>query len=103
MTKYHAQKVHSDDGVFASKAEYRRWCELKLMLAGKLISSLTRQPSYDIVVNGHKVCRYVADFAYQDDEGNPVVEDVKGFKTAVYRLKKKLMLAVHGIAIRETK
>jgi hypothetical protein len=47
-----------------------------------------------------EVC-YIADFVYQED-GKLVVEDVKGHRTEVYKLKKKLMLWVHGIRIKET-
>jgi hypothetical protein len=43
----------------------------------------------------------VADFTYMED-GKLVVEDCKGFKTDVYKIKKKLMLWVHGIRIKET-
>ena len=45
--------------------------------------------------------KYIADFRYVDHEGNVVVEDTKGVKTPVYILKRKLMLRVHGIRVRE--
>lgn len=48
-----------------------------------------------------KGCSYYADFVYRDKEGNLVVEDTKGVRTSEYRLKKKLMLQVHGIQITE--
>jgi len=48
------------------------------------------------------VTTYVADFRYKNKEGKEVVEDVKGFKTAIYRLKKKLVKAYYGISILET-
>lgn len=46
-------------------------------------------------------CEYVADFVYKDGHGRTVVEDAKGYRTDVYKLKKKLMLYVHGIEIME--
>ena len=55
----------------------------------------------DIERSRHKIAKYVADFTYEDKHGNLVVEDVKGRATATYRLKKKLMLACHGIEIVE--
>lgn len=50
-----------------------------------------------------KVCVYVADFVYLDlFDGKEIVEDAKGYRTAIYKLKKKLMKAVHSIDIFET-
>lgn len=66
-----------------------------------LISNLKRQVRFIIAVNGHKICTYIADFTYTEN-GIEVTEDVKGYPTPEYRLKKKLMLAVHGVEIRET-
>ena len=58
---------------------------------------------YEIIVNGEKICRYIADFRYKivDDDGSAkeVVEDAKGFETADFKLKKKLMKAVYQIDV----
>jgi hypothetical protein len=67
------------------------------------ISELKLQPVYRIEINGMLVCKYIGDFEYIED-GHKVVEDVKSpitRKNPVYRLKNKLMQAVHGINIRE--
>lgn len=48
-----------------------------------------------------RACSYIADFVYEQD-GQMVVEDVKGFKTPEYRLKKKMLLYFHGIMVKET-
>ncbi len=53
-------------------------------------------------LNGVKLCKYIADFTYDDNDGK-VVEDVKGCVTAVFRLKAKLMMALHGIRVKVTK
>lgn len=82
---------------FASQAEYRRYLELKLFA-----TNLELQPKFPIVVNNKKICTYVADFKYLDDKGNEVIEDVKGVKTPVYKLKKKLVEALYPIKIIET-
>lgn len=97
--KYKAVPTHVDGIRFASKAEAQRYSELKLLQKAGLIAGLTLQPRYDLIVNGVKVCTYVADFRYV----NPgvIVEDVKGIRTPVYQLKKKLMKALYGIEIRE--
>lgn len=45
---------------------------------------------------------YIADFVYKDENGETVVEDTKGYRTKEYIIKRKLMLKVHGIRIKET-
>lgn len=99
--KYRNKKTHIDGKKFDSKAEADRYIELKRMQEGSLIFDLKCQVPFVLEVNRHPICKYVADFVYVDVDGNRVVEDVKGFRTRDYVLKKKLMLAVHGIAIHE--
>lgn len=99
-SKYNNQKTEVDGIVFDSKHEAKRYRELKLMEAGKLISKLELQPRFVIVINGVKVCTYVGDFRYEE-AGGTVVEDAKGMRTAMYRLKKKLVNACFGIVIKE--
>lgn len=90
------------DGIlFASEKECRRYGELKLLQKVGEITELELQPKFPCVVNGKKVCVYVADFRYSTTQG-VVIEDVKGFKTTLYRLKKKLVKALFGIEITET-
>lgn len=104
MTNKYANKFSEEDGYFfRSRAEHRRYCELKLLLAGAVIASLELQPRYPVVINGAKICTYVADFRYRDNErdGVEVVEDVKGARTQLYCLKKKLVEALYGIVITE--
>ena len=109
MAKYRNIKTEVDGIVFDSKAEARRYAELKLLEKANEISDLRLQPEFDCVVNGQKICTYKADFEYwiRDEEFSPddkyVCEDVKGFKTQVYRLKKKLVEALHDIEIREVR
>lgn len=101
-SKYNAIPTEVDGIRFASKAEARRYGELKLMLDAGLIQNLECHPKYEIKVNGMHVCYYVGDFRYIDG-GETVVEDVKSAATVtkMYRLKKKLMKACHGISVRE--
>lgn len=101
-SKYGAVKTTVDGYTFASRAEARRYEELMLLgLAGEL-DNLELQPVFPLVVNGVSVGRYVADFAYREKAtGAFVVEDVKGMRTPVYQLKKKLVAACHGIDVRE--
>lgn len=90
------------DGVlFASKKEARRWGELKLMQKVGLISDLRRQVVFALEVNGIHICKYVADFVFAE-RGKTVVEDSKGFVTPEFRLKSKLMLALHGVEVKLT-
>lgn len=102
--KYGARKVKSPDGqVFDSQKEYDRWCNLRLLERAGMISDLRRQVSYELIPKQGtmRACSYIADFTYQEN-GKLVVEDCKGYRTEAYKIKKKLMLWVHGIRIKET-
>ena len=100
-SKYGAKKTIVDGIKFDSMAEAARYGALKIIQSAGLISDLRLQVPYVITVNGKKICRYVADFVYIEN-GKEVVEDVKGIKTPVYNLKKKLMEAMFGVVILET-
>jgi len=99
-SKYCNQPVVVDGHRFASQREARRYGELKLLEKAGEISGLELQPRFLISVNGVHVCSYSADFRYEKD-GRHIVEDVKGVRTPTYRLKKRLMQAVHGVTISE--
>lgn len=88
---------------FASKKEAARWEELLILQQAGVITDLKRQVRIPIVVNGVKVCEYIADATYHEG-GEYVVEDVKSEFTRrdrVYRLKRKLMQAANNITIHE--
>lgn len=107
--KFNAQRTELDGHSFASKAEARRYAELKLLEKAGQIRGLVLQPKYPLyayaatatgfvsTVIGH----YIADFSYLDRDNQQVVEDVKGMRTAVYRLKKKHFEVQHGMSITE--
>ena len=99
-SKYGAKKTELDGFVFDSKREAARYSELKMLEQAGEIKNLTLQPKFPCFVNGKLVCTYIADFQYQDIEGRHV-EDAKGFKTDVYKLKKKLVEALYDIKIEE--
>lgn len=104
MNKYGAKKITTPDGMaFDSRREYSRWCSLRLLEKVGKISDLKRQVKYELIPKqtGERACTYIADFVYCQD-GNTVVEDCKGYRTDAYKIKKKLMLQVHGIRIYET-
>lgn len=116
-SKYHAQKTTVDGIVFASKKEAKRYGELKLLARAGQIRNLQLQPEWplhvpalhrmpnaanEMITSGVGV--YRADFGYDERVGESwrrVVEDVKGFKTPVYRLKKRMIEKTYGIEIRE--
>jgi hypothetical protein len=91
---------------FASKREAARYQELLLLEKAGEIKRLDTQVKYPLVVNGQLICTYIADFVYKDlavpSFCEDVVEDCKGFRTPTYKLKKKLMEAIHHIVIKET-
>ena len=117
-TKYGAKKVEYDGMVFDSIGERNRYFELKLLEENGIISGLQRQVKFVLIPTQReadiigkrggvkmgkvieKECSYIADFVYEED-GKVVVEDFKGIKTKDYIIKRKLMLWVHGIRIKE--
>lgn len=92
------------DGItFHSVREANRWVDLGRLAEANEIEDLKRQVSFQIEINGLKICKYIADFTYTDRRtGEYVVEDSKGAKTQIYKLKKLLLRACHGIEILET-
>ncbi len=101
-TKYNAKKVTIDGIVFDSKAEAKRYKVLKILERAGEIQNLELQPRYDLIINEIKVGFYKADFRYTE-KGKLIIEDVKGMKTPIYNLKKKMIKAIYGIDILETK
>ena len=112
MSKYFSRKTEVDGIVFDSQAEARRWRELRLLERAGEISGLRRQVPYVFLVHttgtepecgeDKRQMRYVADFVYFEG-GREVVEDVKGYRTAEYKRKRRLMQKIYGVDIRETR
>ena len=101
--KYGNKKTVVDGIKFDSKWESQRYLYLKsLEKAGRIIN-LKLQPRFDLVVNGEKICAYIADFEYDKENAHGawehIIEDAKGVETPEFKLKKKLMKAVHGVEI----
>lgn len=104
-SKYHNKRVTVDGITFQSVKEASRWQELKLMERAGEITLLARQVKIELVPKTklYRAVSYIADFVYFDKRtGKTVYEDVKGMKTDVYKLKKKLLYWRHGIEITET-
>lgn len=108
-SKYHAKKTVVDGITFDSKREADRYLGLKSMEEDGAIEDLRRQvryelmPAFDVDGRHYRPVFYVADFVYVDKEtGKEVVEDVKGMRTDVYRLKSKLFARRYGKVIKET-
>lgn len=104
--------IHADGTKFQSKAEMRRYGELLLLQKAGKVLDLELQPSFDLHTSGYteeglceiKIGTYRADFSYSMPSGYEtvdIIEDVKGFKTDLYRWKKKHVEAEHGITITE--
>ena len=123
-TKYRNRKCVIDGISFDSKKEANRYKELSVLLKQGIISDLRLQVKYELIPcqreasteiykkGAHKgeckpgkviehPCYYVADFDYYTSDGIHVVEDTKGFRTHDYIIKRKLMLYIHGIRIKE--
>lgn len=87
------------DGRFDSKKEYEEWKRLKILAGSGVIQDLKRQVRIPLVVNGHKVCTYVADYQYRM-KGELITADAKGVATDVFKIKEKLFFALTGTKIR---
>lgn len=121
--KYGNRKITVDGVTFDSKKEAARYRELKLLERAGEISNLELQAKYVLIPAQRasssdtykcgpnkgkpkpgklleKECSYIADFSYLRD-GKFVVEDTKGVRTEVYKIKRKLMLERYGIQISE--
>ena len=117
--KYKSHKTSVNGVIFDSKKEYNRYIELTLLSRSGAIKGLKRQVKFelipaqyepDIISQRGKVKKgklieravsYIADFVYTDENGKTVVEDTKGFRTKDYIIKRKLLLYIHGIRIKE--
>lgn len=122
MSKYRNQKITVGSETYDSKKEWRRHIELLMLERMGRIKDIQRQVKFVLipaqrepehigkrggVYQGRLIERelsYIADFVYTEN-GKTVVEDVKGYKGgsayAIFRIKKKLMLWVHGLRVRE--
>lgn len=90
------------DGIkFASKKEAARYGVLKMLERGGHITNLRLQVPYELNEGGTFKYTYRADFVYEE-RGKTIVEDVKGFITATFKKKMKLMKKIHGIDIKLT-
>ena len=102
MTKYGNIPQRVDGIFFHSKKEARHYKVLKSMQQAGIIRDLETQPKFKLDINGTHICNYFADFKYFDNElDREVIVDVKGVRTQVYKLKKRLMLAIHDIEVEE--
>lgn len=104
--KYSAKRTYvaEIDRWFASSREATAAVELLRRQQAGEVRGLRFQPVLRIVINGMKVCDYIADFQYiVCATGEVVTEDCKGFATPVYKLKKRLVKAVLGIDVLETR
>lgn len=108
-SKYRNRKTEVLGITFDSKKEAARYVELKALEQVGKIRSLARQRKFPLEVNKVKICDYVCDFEYfelgPDGVWEWIVEDVKSAitrKLAAYRYKKRLMLAIWRVEIRET-
>lgn len=104
-SKYGNQKTMYKGEMYDSKKEADFARQLDLLRnatdAGVCVKGYTRQARYRLEVNGVLICEYVADFVVTHGDGRVEVVDVKGVRTDVYKLKKKLMKSIHGIDILE--
>ena len=107
--KYGNKKVTIGGRTFDSKREAERYLELRSLMKSGYIYELECQKRFELIPKQtdsegrciERKCEYIADFTYKTQSGETIVEDTKGFRTPEYIIKRKLMLYVHGIRVRE--
>lgn len=107
MSKYKNKKVVVDNILFDSKKEANYYTKLKILRDAGKISDLELQKRF-VLQQGFKLhgktyraITYIADFVYKDQEGQTHVVDTKGYRTQVYKIKKKIFMKKYGIEIEE--
>lgn len=98
VTEYLGYTFHSK-----KEADYARTLDQmkRARKAEERVKEWFPQISLDIIVEGKKICKYIADFMVEYADGHIEYIDVKGFRTDVYKIKKKLVEAIYGIKIIE--
>lgn len=98
MSKYNSKKVTVNGITFDSKKEANFYCELVMLQAGGVVKSFDMQvpfvlqpPFTDATGNKIRAIKYIADFVIEYKDGHKEVVDVKGYRTDVYRLKRKML------------
>lgn len=107
-SKYHSKKVIIDGITFDSLKEGNYYTKLKLLQKSGVIKDLELQKEYllqeKFKINGktRREITYKADFTYITTENNKIhVVDTKGFRTEVYKIKKKMFEYKYGIELEE--
>jgi hypothetical protein len=101
-SKYRNKKTPNADGTISdSRKEARIDAQMMLLKNSKNVASVKRKRKFPLVVRDKLICTYICDWEVIYCNGRQEVYDAKGFKTSVYRLKKKLMEALYGITIIE--
>jgi hypothetical protein len=104
--KYGAKRTVAHGITFDSKAEADRYCELRLLERAGEITDLECQPQFALTIEGVDCGKYIADFGYfsrptNTKRGEHIIEDCKGVRTAVYKLKKRIVAALYHVQIIE--
>lgn len=106
-SKYKNKKVVVDNILFDSKKEANYYTKLKILRdAGKILDlelqkRFVLQQGFKLHGKTYRAITYIADFVYKDQEGQTHVVDTKGYRTQVYKIKKKLFMKKFGIEIEE--
>lgn len=105
MNKYHAKKTEYNGRTFDSKKEANRAWELDMLKKAGEVVEVEYQPVFECVIDGKKICKYIADFQVTYKDGHVEYEDIKGCKKGcayqLFRLKKKMVEALSGVEILE--
>ena len=101
-SKYNSKKTQIDGITFDSKKEAERYGFLKILEKAGEITDLILQHPFTFTIDGVKMFTYKSDFMYYDKaQAKIIIEDVKGMKTPIYKLKKKIIEKHYNIKITE--
>lgn len=97
-SKYHSRQTEVDGIKFASKKEANYYCELKMLRMAGEIKDFDMQVAFELQKpyrwrgKAVRAIKYIADFVVTYPDGRQEVIDTKGYRTDIYKLKKKLLL-----------
>ena len=94
LRKFQNHLVVLDHQTFDSLREAQKYSQRCWLAAQKVIFDLAVHQSFELIVNGQKICKYESDFSYTYN-GQSIVEDVKGVETPAFKIKAKLFRALY--------
>ena len=100
-SKYLAVRTMNVDGTWSDSKKEAKFDSFIQTHAKNVGATFQRKAVFPFVINGIKVCSYECDWLLTYPDGRKEVWDAKGFRTPVYKIKKKMLLALYSLEIKE--